>query len=487
MELSQFKLPFLTIVVATIIALLLGYYKSMAASLRSKKLPPGSLGFPFIGESLSFLKAQKEDTIVEWFASRITKNGPVFKTSLIGSNTVVITGQAGNRFVFSGADNGISSNQTSSAARILGKHSIFEVSGSRHKLVRGAMMNFLKAESLQRHVGQMNSVVKQQLFQELNGKDSVQGVTLMKTVTFKVTCSLLFGLAEGKEKDALLNDFMFTIRGAWAIPLDVPGTIFRKAMQARRRISKVLSDLIKRRKMDMEDGKVSSQEDVMSTFLALRDENGEPLPEEEIIDNLITLIIASHDTTTILLSLFIRHLARDAEVCYKVLEEQKQVLKAREGSSAGMLGWNEVQKMKYTWRVAQELMRLTSPAFGNFKRTTRDISFGGFDIPKGWQVFWVTSPTHMDNNIFEQPEKFDPSRFENPTKSVPPYTYIPFGAGPRICPGVEYARIEVLLIIHHLITNYSWTEVIPNEPLAREPMPYPAMGLPIKLHPRKDV
>ena len=104
-----------------------------------------------------------------------------------------------------------------------------------------------------------------------------------------------------------------------------------------------------------------------------------------------------------------------------------------------------------------------------------------------FQVFWATSPTHMDNNIFYQPEKYDPSRFENPTKTIPPYTYIPFGAGPRICPGAEFARIEVLLIIHHLIANYSWTEAIPNEPLTREPFPYPAMGLPIKLHPRKDV
>ncbi|KAF9616264.1 hypothetical protein IFM89_029040 [Coptis chinensis] len=93
----------------------------------------------------------------------------------------------------------------------------------------------------------------------------------------------------------------------------------------------------------------------------------------------------------------------------------------------------------------------------------------------------------MDEKIFEEPEKFDPSRFGNPSKSAPPYTYIPFGAGPRACPGVDFARIEMMLILHHLIINYKWTELIPDEAITREPMPYPAMGLPIKLHPRKDM
>lgn len=98
----------------------------------------------------------------------------------------------------------------------------------------------------------------------------------------------------------------------------------------------------------------------------------------------------------------------------------------------------------------------------------------------------MASGTHMDSNIFEDPYKFDPSRFENSTKSFPPYAYVPFGGGPRICPGAEFARIEALLTIHHLITKYSWTHLIRDEPLIREPSPYPAMGLPVKLCQRND-
>lgn len=99
------------------------------------------------------------------------------------------------------------------------------------------------------------------------------------------------------------------------------------------------------------------------------------------------------------------------------------------------------------------------------------------------QVLWSAPGSHMDENIFKDPKKFDPSRFEN-SSDIPPYSYVPFGAGPRVCPGSEFARVQVLLIIHHVVTNYQWTEINPNEPITREGMPYPAMGLPIKIQPR---
>ncbi|KAF9608321.1 hypothetical protein IFM89_009011 [Coptis chinensis] len=323
-----------------------------------------------------------------------------------------LVGQAGNKFIFS-ANDALGSNQPVSVARIL------------------------RPESIQRFVGEMDAIVKEQLLQELKGKDSVQVVTMMKKVTFKVTCSLVFGLPE------------------------------------------------ERRKKEMEEGKEAPREDVISSFLNLRDEEDQSLTKDEMIDNIVSMIIASHDTSAIVLSLLLRHLAGDTHVYEAVLEEQTEISKTKEGKD-GMLRWSDVEKMKYTWRVAQELMRVTPPVFGNFK-STKDTSFGGFDIPKGWQVFWIACATHMDEKIFEEPEKFDPSRFGNPSKSAPPYTYIPFGAGPRACPGVDFARIEMMLILRHLIINSKWTELIPDEAITREPMPYPAMGLPIKLHPRKDI
>ncbi|MBA0627332.1 hypothetical protein Godav_004858 [Gossypium davidsonii] len=474
----------LSIILGASFAVFICFKFILLSPLSGKKLPPGSLGYPFIGDSISFVKSQKQDKTQEWILNRVKKYGPVFKTSILGSKMVIMTGQVGNRFVFSGGADGVSFNQPTSVVKVLGKNSLFEMSGFRHKLIRGAIVNFLKPESIQRFASKMDSLVRQQLFKELQGKDSIKIVPLMKKITFNITCSILFGLPDGDLKDELLKDFTLTVKGVWAIPLDFPGTVFHTAIQARQRLCQKLSTMVRTRKKQEDEGNVDTEDDnIVSCLLALRDENGQPLLEDEIIDVFLSLIMASHDTTAILLTLFVRHLSRDPEVSSKVIEEQNEVLKAMK-ENGGKLTWSEIQMMKYTWRVAQELMRINPPMLGSFRLVTKDIAFDGYHIPKGWQIFWVAPGTHMDNNIFKDPEKFDPSRFENSSKAFPPYTYVPFGAGPRVCAGIEFARVETLLIIHHLVTKYSWTEMISDEPIIREPMPYPAMGLPIKLYPK---
>ena len=89
----------------------------------------------------------------------------------------------------------------------------------------------------------------------------------------------------------------------------------------------------------------------------------------------------------------------------------------------------------------------------------------------------------MDDSIFHEPQKFDPARFENPS-SVPPYCYVPFGGGPRICPGYEFARIETLVTIHYLVTQFTWRLSADNF-FSRDPMPVPTKGLPIKILPKQ--
>ncbi|GFZ14719.1 hypothetical protein Acr_24g0009090 [Actinidia rufa] len=335
-----------------------------------KNLPRGSLGLPLIGETISFLKAQKKDRGPEWINERVSKYGQIFKTSLMGAPTVVIVGQAGNKFILGADGDVLAAKQPKTLSSIGGKHNIFELTGSR------------------------------------------------------------------------------------------------------------------KRKEELSKGVVSPTSDVLAALLALRDENGEPITEEEIEDNFVTLMIASHDTSAILLSLMVWKMSRDKETYHEVLEEQIDILRNREGTE-GKLTWADIQKMKYTWRVAQELMRMIPPVFGSFRKALQDTSFGGYDIPKGWQVFWVSVGTHMEKDIFENPMEFNPSRFNNASKPIPPYAYIPFGGGLHSCIGNEFARVETLTTIHKLVTMFEWSLVLhPDEAITRQPMPYPAMGLPIKVHPR---
>lgn len=96
------------------------------------------------------------------------------------------------------------------------------------------------------------------------------------------------------------------------------------------------------------------------------------------------------------------------------------------------------------------------------------------------QLYWSTHSTHRNPEFFPEPENFDPSRFEG--KGPAPYTYVPFGGGPRMCPGKEYARLEVLVFMHNLVRRFKWEKLLPDEKIIVDPMPIPAKGLPIRLH-----
>ncbi|KAH9300641.1 hypothetical protein KI387_012224, partial [Taxus chinensis] len=126
-----------------------------------------------------------------------------------------------------------------------------------------------------------------------------------------------------------------------------------------------------------------------------------------------------------------------------------------------LLRWDDLQRMKHTWNAAQETMRLNPPAGGTWRKAIADISYGGFTIPKGWKLQWTANSTHNNPKYFPDPEKFDPARFEG--NGPAPYTFVPFGGGPRMCPGNEFARMVTLVFLHNIVKMFEWDLVDVNE------------------------
>lgn len=99
-------------------------------------------------------------------------------------------------------------------------------------------------------------------------------------------------------------------------------------------------------------------------------------------------------------------------------------------------------------------------------------------------MYWSANATHKNPEYFGEPEKFDPSRFEG--QGPVPYSFVPFGGGPRMCPGKEYARLEILVFMHNLVKMFKWEKIIPDEKIIVNPLPIPAHNLPIRLYPHKS-
>lgn len=205
----------------------------------------------------------------------------------------------------------------------------------------------------------------------------------------------------------------------------------------------------------------------------------EGLADEEIIDNVMFMMVAAHDTTASLLTFLLRHLDGNRDAYGRVVAEQQEVARSKAPGEA--LSWDDLAKMKYTWSAAMETLRLVPPVFSMLKRAVEDVEFDGHLIPKGWQVLGAMNLTQQDPAIFPEPSRFEPARFESP---IPPYSFVAFGGGARMCPGNEFTRVETLVAMHYIVTGFRWKLADGCDgSFSRYPMPSPAQGLLIDIEP----
>ncbi|KAK4860239.1 hypothetical protein QYF36_019771 [Acer negundo] len=451
-----------------------------------KKLPPGSWGLPFFGQSLSFLHAMRTNTAENWVQERVRKYGPVSKFNFLGTPTVFLHGQAANKFIYTCDCNTLANQQPTSIRRLMGERNITELSGIDHKRVRGALVSFLKPEVLKQYVGRMEEEVKRHMEMHWHGKEEVQAMPLMKSLTFNIMSSLIFGLEQGARREALVEHFQHIVNGVLSMPVNIPFTRFNRSLRASAKARVMVRELLREKRETLKQQHISdasANQDLISCLLSLRNEDDSILlSDEEIIDNAIIVMVAGHDTSSILITFMIKLLADDPSVYATIIQEHEEIAKSK--ASGELLTWEDLAKMKYTWRAAMETLRIIPPVFCSFRKVLKDFEYEGYIIPKGWQVMWAACMTHMDEKNFPDPSKFDATRFEKQSPS-PPFSFVAFGGGSRMCPGNEFARIETLVTLHYLLSKFTWKLSCRNNSFFRDPMPAFNDGLSIQIKPKK--
>ncbi|GMP73012.1 hypothetical protein CsSME_00030876 [Camellia sinensis var. sinensis] len=239
----------------------------------SNKLPPGSMGLPIIGHSLSLLHVMQANKGEAWFHEKIRKYGPISKLSLFGTPTVFLHGQAANKFIYTCDNKTFSNQQPTLMRRVFGEKNILELSGEDHKRIRGALVSFLKPEALKQYDGKMDEEVKNHVEMHWHGKNEV--MPLMKTLTFNIICSLIFGIERGARRDTLRGLFQNMIEG----------------------------------------------------MLIRNEDNLAPLSDEEIEDNAVIIMIDGYDTSSILLTFLNRLLASGPCIYAAIVQEQEEIAK----------------------------------------------------------------------------------------------------------------------------------------------------------------
>ncbi|GAV68626.1 p450 domain-containing protein [Cephalotus follicularis] len=445
-------------------------------------LPLGSKGLPFIGETLAYIWASSKGVPEKFINDRKAKFSPdVFRTSLLGENMVVFCGSAGNKFIFSNQDKYVTSWWPTSVKKTLMFPSTTKTSAKdESNKLRSFLPPFLKPETLQHYVPIMDSMAKQHLDEFWSPFKQVKAFSLSKKYTFGLACHFFISLDDPVEIAKLAEPYERS-NGRLSVPINLPGTSYNRAMKATKVIRSVLLEIVRKRHAEFTKNKDSCPQDLLTNMLLDRDENGEPMHEFDIVNKIIALFIASHETSSTAVAFFVGYLAEYPHIYEAVRKEQMEIAKSK--APGDLLKWEDIQRMKYSWCVACEAMRLLPPANGGFREAITDFTYKGFTIPKGWKTYWTVHSTNKNPQYYPEPEKFDPSRFEGDGPA--PYTYVPFGGGPKMCPGKEFARLEILVFIHNLVTRFKLEKLSPNERITFIATPTPMEGLPIGLKPHQ--
>ncbi|XP_015956143.1 beta-amyrin 28-monooxygenase [Arachis duranensis] len=478
MEVAKFlALP--TILALVVLCL---HFISKLVKLRkdpSLNLPPGNLGWPIVGETFEFMLAARGGTVVRFIKDRMEKHDcRVFKTSFLGDPMAVFCGPAGNKFLFSN-ENKIVQVWWPSSIRKLLRTSLISKVGEEAKMTRRLLLSFLSAEVLRNYLPKMDIIAQNHIKTHWQGKEQVIIYSTVQLYTYSLACCLFLSIEDPihvSEFSSKLDDFL---KGLLGFPINLPGTKFRRSMKAADEITTEVKMMILKRKLELQEKNVSPTQDLLSHLLVTPDSNGRFMTETEISDNMLLLLFAGHDTSRSALSSIMKYLGAMPQVYEQVLKEQVEI--SREKEAGELLQWEDIQKMKYSWNVASEVMRLLPPVAGTYRVAIKDFNYAGYTIPKGWKLRWLPGSTHMDPAYFPNPEAFDASRFEGEGPTA--YSYVPFGGGPRMCLGLEFARIEILVFMHHIVKWFKWDLVNSDEKFKYDSLLEPVNGLPIRLHP----
>ncbi|KAM3361683.1 beta-amyrin 28-monooxygenase [Capsicum galapagoense] len=443
-------------------------------SSKSTKLPPGSFGWPVIGETIEFLFGSPEKFVID----RMNKYSPdIFKTKIMGEKTVVICGPNGHKFLFSNEEKLFTAFRTYSMQRIFRSYQSKHSSPPSQSTGVIRQPGFFKPEALARYMGKMDSITKDLLQTHWEGGNEIKAYPFAKILTLTLACHFFLG-STNNSIAKLVNYFDDITLGLHAMILNVPGTTFYRANKAAIAVRRELIGVIKEKKEEMMTKEVKMQ-DILCHMIVVRDSNGELMGENEIADKIMGLLVAGYSTVATTITFLMKYVGERFDIYEKILTEQKEIAATKKRGE--LLEWEDMKKMKYSWNVICETMRLTPPLQGTFRQVLKDFTYAGYTIPKGWKVYWTTSSTNKNPAYFVDPEVFDPSRYDICDGPIP-YTYVPFGGGPRMCPGKEYARLAILTFLHNVVMKYKWELLVPHEKIIGDMMPTPQNGLPIRLH-----
>ncbi|XP_039173924.1 cucurbitadienol 11-hydroxylase-like [Eucalyptus grandis] len=399
------------------------------------KLPPGSMGFPLIGETIEFFMPSKSVDIPPFLKKRTKRYGTLFKTNVVGRPAVISADPDFNRFILLEEGKSVEMWYLDAFAKLLGHDTTTDlevktnVTGYIHKHVTNVILNHFGPERLKDKLLPQLQAMAEKTLNAWSTREFVDVKRDCAMMIFNLTSELLFSYDAERTGENLTGDISRLYQGLMSLPINIPGTTFHESLKSQKKLLNIIEREITERiaspgirKRDLLDHLLEDMK--TQTFLT----------RDFITYLMVALMVASLETVSTGLTMTIKLITESPRAVQELI-------------------------------VINESFRLASISPGIVRRTLKDIHWNGYIIPKDWTIIMVQTGLHLNPEAFVDPLHFNPSRWkQQDIEKVRANYYIPFG-------GVGGHALELNLpkLCMLYFSKFWWVKVKGGE-VARTPM-----------------
>ncbi|WVZ49665.1 hypothetical protein U9M48_001002, partial [Paspalum notatum var. saurae] len=422
-------------------------------------LPPGSFGLPLLGETLQYFSSSSSMELTPFFKQRLERYGPVFKTNLVGMDLIVSLDPEINTDVLQQEGKAFDIWFPDSFKRFLGDENIASSAGAVHKLMRNMVIRIFGPENLRvMLLSDVQRAVNRSLASWLE-KPSIELKTAASSMICSVTAMWLMGYGTSISSGELWK--FYDVRGVLSFPLNIPGTAFHRCMQGRKHVLKVLKQLLDgRRNIEPRE----NNKDLLDLMVQELNKEEPLLNEKTVLNLLFVLLFGSFEATSSAITVALKFLTDNPKALQELTEEHEQIMKRRTNPNSEIT-WEEYKSMKFTSCVIHESIRLANIAPVLFRKAKQDVHIKGifpikitsYTIPEGWIVMVCPAAAHQNPITYKDPTVFNPWRWKDISEPVGgSKDFLAFGYGLRYCAGAYFAKLQMAIFLHYLVTKYRW-------------------------------
>ncbi|XVE79475.1 hypothetical protein DITRI_Ditri14bG0062000 [Diplodiscus trichospermus] len=369
------------------------------------KLPPGSMGLPLIGETLSFFVTSKSIDIHHFVKERMKRYGPLFKTSIAGRPVVVSLDPDFNYFLLQQEGKLVELYYMDSFAKLVHHDNMNNIGGYIHKYLRRMLLNQIGHEALKQKLLSQFEVTIDHEFHQWTKQPEVDVKHQTSPMLFDLASKILLSC---EPEENLGQDMSKIMRGLMTFPLNIPGTAYYDCKKKQQKALKLVTQLVEERRKSYSQG--SRKGDFLDQLV--EDMGKEAILTKDFVHFIVFgILFATIEIISLSFNLAAKFLLDNPSLLQQLTEEHEAILKNREDASCG-LSWEEYKSMTFTHYVINETLRLGNMLPGILRRAITDIHVDGYIIPKGWIVLVVPSALHLNPNTYEDPLSFNPSRWK---------------------------------------------------------------------------